>query len=119
MCAEHEIRQNHAEPENGNCSLKNRAEHEIRQNRAKHDFLNCSLKNRVQHEIRQNNFLSKSHMTSDVVHVPINYIRNHHYDFLNCSLKNLMRLLMFDELVITISCELRSCFQFNYGNNNK
>ena len=29
-----EIRQNHAEHENGNCSSHNRAEHEIRQNRA-------------------------------------------------------------------------------------
>ena len=26
----------------------------------------------------------KSHTTSDVVYVPINYIRNHHYDFENC-----------------------------------
>ena len=26
---------------------------------------------------------SKSHMTSDVVYVPINYIRNHHYHFEN------------------------------------
>ena len=54
-------------------------------------------------------------MTSDVVYVPINYIRNCHYDFLNRGLKNLIRFLMFDELVITISSELKSGFQFNHG----
>ena len=35
MHAELEIRQNHAEHENGNCSSQNCAEHEIKQNRAK------------------------------------------------------------------------------------
>ena len=34
MRAEHEIRQNHAEHENGNCSSQNRAEYVIRQNHA-------------------------------------------------------------------------------------
>ena len=34
----HEIRQSHAEHENGNCSSQNRAEHEIRQNRAEHEI---------------------------------------------------------------------------------
>ena len=34
MHAEHEIRQNHAEHENGNCNSQNLAEHEIRQNHA-------------------------------------------------------------------------------------
>ena len=34
MRAEHEIRQNHAEHKNGNCSSQNRAEHEIRKNHA-------------------------------------------------------------------------------------
>ena len=41
-----------------------------------------------------NHGLKKSHTTSDVVYVPINYIRNRHYDFLNRGLKNLVRLLM-------------------------
>ena len=31
--------------------------------------------------------VKKSHMTSDIVYVPINYIRNHHYNFLNRNLK--------------------------------
>ena len=35
----------------------------------------------------------KSHTTSDIVYVSINYIRNRHYDFLNCGLKNLIQLL--------------------------
>ena len=35
----------------------------------------------------------KSHTTSDVVYVSINYIRNRHYDFLNRGLKNLIQLL--------------------------
>ena len=75
-------------------------------------------------------------MTSDVVYVPINYIRNHHYDFENqrfsklymtsdvvyvpiIYIRNRIRLLMFDELVITISSELKSGFQFNHGIKNK
>ena len=36
----HEIRQNHAEHENGNCSSQNRAEHKIRQNHAEHENWN-------------------------------------------------------------------------------
>ena len=31
----------------------------------------------------ENRQFSKSHMTSDIVYVPINYIRNRHYDFEN------------------------------------
>ena len=54
MCAEQEIRQNHAEHKNGNCSSQNRAEHEIRQNRAEHENGNCSSQNRAEHDIRQN-----------------------------------------------------------------
>ena len=76
----------------------------------------------------------KSHMTPDIVYVPINWLlqfwiqnlmqlltfdENRHYDFLNRGLKNLIRLLMFHELVITISSELKSGFQLNHGNNNK
>ena len=41
----HEIRQNHAEHENGNWSSQNHAEHEIRQNRAEHENGNCSSQN--------------------------------------------------------------------------
>ena len=58
-------------------------------------------------------------MTPDIVYVPINYIRNRHYGFLNLGLKNLIRLLMFHELVIMISSELKSGFQFNHGTKNK
>ena len=46
-------------------------------------------------------------MTADIVYVPINYLRNH------------IRPLMFDELVIMISSELKSGFQFNHGIKNK
>ena len=57
--AEHEIKQNHAEHENGNCSSQNRAEHEVRQNRAEpklgkirqnhpeHKNGNCCLKSLI------------------------------------------------------------------------
>ena len=38
----------------------------------------------------ENRRFSKSYTTSDVVYVPMNYIRNRHYDFLNCGLKNLI-----------------------------
>ena len=41
----HEIRQKHAEHENGNCSSQNHAEHENG---------NCSSQTRAEHEIRQN-----------------------------------------------------------------
>ena len=66
-----------------------------------------------------NQRFTKLYMTPDIVYIPINYIRNHHYDFLNRCLKNLIRLLMFHGLVITISSELKSGFQFNHGINNK
>ena len=48
MRAEHEIRQNHAEHENENCSSQNPAEYEIRQNHAEHENGNCGLKNLIQ-----------------------------------------------------------------------
>ena len=47
------------------------------------------------------------------------FLLTFHYDFENHSSQNLMRLLMFDELVITISAELKSGFQFNHVINNK
>ena len=46
----------------------------------------------------------KFYATSDMVYVPINWL-------LRFWIQNLMRLLMFDELVITISAELKSGFQ--------
>ena len=44
----HEIRENHAEHKNGNCSSQNRAEHEIRQNHAEHENGNCSSQNHAE-----------------------------------------------------------------------
>ena len=37
------------------------------------------------------------------------------HENVNCSLQNRIRLLMFDEIVIAISSELKSGFQFNHS----
>ena len=43
----HEIRQNHAEHENGNCSSQNCAEHEIRQNHAEPKLVKIMLNTKL------------------------------------------------------------------------
>ena len=57
--------------------------------------------------------VTKSHMTSDVVYVPINLSLRFWEPWFTKSHTTS------DELVITISSELKSGFQFNHGNNNK
>ena len=66
--------------------------------RAEHENVNCSL-----------------HFCAELIKI----VMHAEHENVNCSLQNLIRLLMFDEIIIRISSELKSGFQFNHGNKNK
>ena len=59
---------------------------------------------------------TKSYLTSDQVHIPINYIRNCHYDFVK---RRFSKSYTTSDVWWTCHHDLKSCFQFNHGNNNK